>query len=467
MKVDWKLLLINDLIVVSILVVVGVLLVVIFIRPLTKWIVGRLIKRIMSESYKSNIWEMITASTRSGTIVIMENSLRANSGKMIKRPFGSPRKFLNFEGLVFSPAQLYRLPASGNELVEMKTIIGPNAKKPLIIDTPLLAAAMGYAIAVSGKVKRAIAKATAAVGTATNSGQGAFLPEERALAKHLILQYAPGHWSKSPEILRQADAIEIHIGQGALAASTKIIPPKDLQGEIRETFTLSPDEDLIIPSHFKEMAEPEGLKRMVHQLREETGGVPIGVKICASGELEEDLEIAILAEVDFISIDGAQAGSEGGAPIFEDDFGLPTMYALSRAVQYMNKRGVKDKVSLLIGGGFHTPGECLKALALGADAVYMGTALLWAMTHDQIAKTMPWEPPTHLVFYSGKMKDQFDEKEAAFCLEKFINSCTEEMKEAVRALGKHSIQEVNSGEDLLALDEWTSNITQVRLAYGK
>lgn len=464
MKIEWTSFLIGILADVGISFILLLLFVVICARPFIKWIVGRTTKRLMSEKYYENVWEMVTATTRVNPIVIMENSMRSTSGQIIKRPFYSPRKFLNFDGLVFSPAQLFRLPSFANEPIEMKTTIGPYAKKPLVIDIPILAAAMGYAIAVNKKVKRAIAKATAATGTATNSGQGAFLPEERELAKHFILQYTAGSWGKYPEILRQADAVEIYIGQGASAAAPHRIPPNDLQGEIRETFLLTPNETLVIPTRFEDINKPEDLKKMVDELREITDGVPIGVKICASGDLEADIEIAIQAGVDFISLDGGQAGTKGGAPIFEDDFGLPTIYALSRAVQYLNRKGMKNKISLMVGGGFNTPGECLKALALGADAVYMGTSFIWAMTHDQITKTIPWEPPTQLIYYAGKMKDKFNEEKAAYYLENFIRSCTEEMKEAIRTLGKRSVHEVNS-KDLVALDDLTSKITNVRLGY--
>ncbi|WP_209121367.1 FMN-binding glutamate synthase family protein [Alkalihalobacillus sp. BA299] len=463
---NWTEFIISTIIEIIVVFVMFFLFLLIFTRPLIKWVMRITIKRLYSKEYKENIWEVITASTRTDPITIVENSLRSHFGQIIKRPFGTPRKFINFDGLVFSPAQLHRLPTHRTNAVNMKVTIGPNAKKPLVIDIPLLSAPMGYGVALSKKVKRAIAKATAAVGTAANSGQGLFLPEEREFAKYFILQYTPCSWSKDPEVLRQADAIEIYIGQGANAASPLYVAPKDLTGKIREKFRLSPNETLVIPSNSEEMIQPEDLKELVNDLREITAGIPIGIKICPCAELEADLEIAIKANVDFISLDGGQAGSSGGAPIFEDDFSLPTIYALSRAVQYLNKRGLKDKISLLIGGGFNTPGECLKALALGANAVYMGTALIWSMTHDQISKTMPWEPPTQLIYYSGKMKNKFDENLATHYLINFLNSCVKEMKEAIRALGKTSIQEVNA-EDLVALDEITSNITKVRLAYEK
>jgi len=118
----------------------------------------------------------------------------------------------------------------------------------------------------------------------------------------------------------------------------------------------------------------------------------------------------------------------------------------------------------LIGGGINTPGDALKALALGADAVYIGTAALWAMTHTQVVKTIPFEPPTVLAFYSGRMADQFNKEEAAYYLSNFLTSFSEEIQVAVKGLGKTNVHDVNKS-DLVALDETTSKITKVPLAF--
>lgn len=438
------------------------LLFILFSRPLIQWSMGRVTKRIMSERYSENIWEMVTALTRIPPGIVIENSLRAASGTVIERPFGSPRKFLNFDGLIFSPAQLAILPAHEDAAVDMSITIGPMAKKPLRLDIPVMAGAMGYGIGVSEKVKIAIAKGTAAVGTATNTGEGGFLPEDRRNAKYLILQYSSGHWSKEPKILKQADAIEIHIGQGATAGSASFVPPEFLQGKARKVMQVPDGETLVIPSRHHEIKKPQDLRKLVNKLRTVTGGVPIGVKICASAKLEADLEVAIQAGVDFISVDGGQAGTKGGPPILEDDFGLPTIFALSRTVQYLQKRGVKEKISILSGGGYKNPGECLKALALGADGIFMGTTMLWAMTHDQVTKAIPFEPPTELATYPGSLADQFNEDEAAYYLENFFKAYVEEMQVAIRALGKTSLHQVTA-DDLVALDEWTSEVTKVPL----
>ncbi|MFE1625466.1 FMN-binding glutamate synthase family protein [Brevibacillus reuszeri] len=433
-----------------------------FSRPLIQWIVGRFTKRLMNDRYPENIWEMVTALTRVPPKTVIENSLRASEGDVIERPFGSPRKFLNFDGLIFSPAQLAVLPAPEFVEVDMRITIGPNAKKPLSLGIPIMAGGMGYGVGVSEKAKIAIAKGTAAVGTLTNTGEGGFLPEERQNAKYLIVQYHSGEWSKEPNILRQADAIEIRMGQGATAGAANFTPAEYIQGRARKIMKLQNEDYVVIPSRHEEIQKPQDLRKLVDKLRTLTDGVPIGVKICASAKMEADLEVAIFSGVDFISIDGGQAGYKGSPPILEDDFGLPTIYALSRAVQYLEKRQVKEQITLLSGGGFFTPSDCLKALALGADGVYMGTAILWAMTHDQVTKAVPWEPPTELLFYPGSLTEEFNEQEAATYLKNFFTSFVEEMKVAILALGKTSLCQIGV-EDLAALDEETSKVTRIPL----
>lgn len=439
------------------------LLMVWFARPLIQHVFGKFITRLMSDRYSENVWEMVTAMTRINPIVVVENSLRAATGAIIERPFGSPRKFLNFDGLQFSAAQLSVLPTHEGVEIEMSVTIGPQARKPLKLNIPVLAGAMGYGIGVTETVKKAIARATAAVGTATNSGEGPYLPEEGELAKFYIWQYSSGPWSRNPEAFKRADAIEIHLGQGATAGTASIIPSEFIQGRASELMGTAGEDYIVIPGRHDEIEQGDDLRKLVERLREQGGGVPVGVKICASGRFEEDLEIIIQAGVDFISIDGGQAGTKGGAPILEDDFGLPTIFALTRAIRYLERRGVRDRISVLSGGGYTTPGHCLKALALGADAVFMGTALLWAMTHDQVSRTLPWEPPTELAFYPGKSTELLDEDISAEYLENFFVSVVEEMKLGIRALGKTSLSQVNKG-DLVALDEWTGKVAEVPLA---
>lgn len=433
-------------------------------RPLIKWLTSVFIKILMKDPYAENVWEMVSAFIRFNPRIVIENSLRATNGGIIERPFGTPKKFLNFDNLIFSPAQLAVLPTDGETNIKTETVIGPKAKKPLILDIPIVLGGMAYGIGVTEKVKIAQAWGTGVVGSATNIGEGILLKEEREKAKFVIVQYHSAKWAKEPEIFQQADAVEIHVGQGASAAVPAKIPSETLKGEARDILGLYPGETAVMPRKFKEINNPDDVKRIVKNLKKITDGVPVGIKICAGNRLEEDIEIGIQAGIDFISIDGGQAGTKGSPPIIQDDFGLPTIYALSRATRYLRERQLKDKISLFVGGGLYTPGDCLKALALGADAVYLGTAALWAMTHTQVSKTVPFEPPTTLVFYPGRYKDKFVTEEAAYHLANFLTAFTEEMKIATIALGKTSLHEVDES-DLIALDELTSKVTNIPTAF--
>ncbi|WP_369414656.1 FMN-binding glutamate synthase family protein [Collibacillus ludicampi] len=463
MATFWQTIIITFICVIAGLMIFSILLVLVS-RFMISLLVHRTLVRFMSDRYAENLWELASALTRMSPQLVLENALRSHKGGVIERPMGSPRKFLHLDGLVFSPAQLAVLPCPEDIPVETTTVIGPSSENPLVLDIPLLISAMGCGVGVSEQTKIALALGATMAGTATNTGEGGFLPEERKLAKHLIIQYHSGKWTKSPEILKQADMIEIHFGQGASVGAPSLIPPEYLQGRARQIMGLKPEETAVLHSRHEEIQEPSDLKNLVDHLRTLTGGIPIGVKIAASGMIEKDLQVALDAGVDVIAIDGGQAGTKGSLPILEDDFGLPTVYALSRAVRFLEQSGQREKVSLIIGGGLFTPGHFLKALALGADAVYLGTSVLFAMTHTQVTKTIPWEPPTQLVFYSGSHKEKFDPARASLYLSNFLNSCMEEIKIAVRALGKSSIKEVNKS-DLVALDDLTAKVTGVQSAY--
>lgn len=425
----------------------------------------RAFTRLLRDSYMENIWELASGIMRHTPQVAVENSLRAEAGGIIKRPFGSPRRFLHFDHLVFSPAQLVRRPTPEDERVDLAVTIGPCARRPLRVDIPILVSALGYGVSLSAPVKIAIARGAAAVGTATNSGEGPLLPEERQAARHLILQFHRGKWDKELDTLRQADAIEIWVGQGASAGVESRTEAALLPERAKALMGLRPDEDAVLPARMPGIRTKGDWRRLVDDLKAATGGVPIGMKLVPSGMLEADLDIALEAGVDFITLDGAQAGTKGSAPILQDDFGLPTLFGLCRAVRHLERRGVSGTVSLLIAGGLKTPGECLKAIALGADAVYLGSTVLFAAAHNQIAKTLPWEPPTELVFAWGKLAHRFDPEQGARHVAQFLRAYAAEIEVGIRALGKRAIGEVGR-EDLVALEPWTAQVTGIPLADG-
>lgn len=429
---------------------------------LKRWI-GKRIQILFTDTYLKNVWEIVSSCTRYTSQNIVDTALRCENDEAISRTWGSPKKMLRFDGLMFLPAQLSVLPTKESIKIQTKTCIGPKAKRPLHLEIPLLVSGMGVGVGISKKLKLAITKGAAAVGTASNTGEGPFWSEERKHAKKLILQYSRAKWSKDPNILKQADMIEIAVGNGASASTPYVIHPQDLSGTMQHEMELTSGEPAMIHARVPKINDPSDWHELVNHLRTVTDGVPIGVKIVPA-RVEEDVRCAIEAGVDFITIDGAQAGIRESAPILQDDFGLPTLRGLVRAVQVLSEHNVQNRISIIVSGGLYSPGEYLKAIALGADAVALGTVILIGALHTQITKVLPWEPLSQLAWSSGNFADQLDVEKAAKHTANLLKSSIEEMKIATMCLGKKSIMEV-SREDLVALDPETSRFTNVPLAY--
>lgn len=433
-------------------------------RSAIKGITRSFVHRLMVDPYQENLWEPISAARKVGVQNIVEANLRSEQGKVIKRPLGSPKKFPDFENIMFNIAQLHRLPVDERHPIDTSVVIGPCAQKPLRIKMPIMITGMAYGLALSAKVKIALAKGSSIAGTATNSGEGAFLPAERKAADKMIIQYVRGEWNKSEHIFRQGDAVEIHLGQGAGGGTGSIVPSKEISWKVKRAMGVKWGKQGFIHSTIPGIWHSNQLPRLVSTLKEVAEGVPVGVKMAASKYVEKDLEIALGAGVDYIVLDGAQAGSKGTPPILQDDFGLPTLFALVRATNYLEKHNFRNKVSLISAGGYYNPGQMLKALALGADAVYIGAIALFSVSHTEILKAIPLEPPTAVAWNTGKRRKKFDTDKGAKNIANFLIASNEEIMEGIRALGKTSLKQVNKS-DLFALDPITAEILDIPLGF--
>jgi len=436
------------------------LLVFLFKRPVLNRLVDNFIKRLMVDAYPENLTEMLNVFSRVGLRNVLEIDLRGTSGQPLKRPFGAIRRLSPWEQLMFNPVYYTREPLEQEVPINQQVTIGKRAAKPLTIDLPVMVGAMAYGIGISKKSRLALAEATSRLNTATNAGVGPLLPEERRRAKKLILQYHRGTWGKDEETLRQADMIEIQLGYGALGSAPVHLLPEEISPEFRAYMELGADEGLALAARLAEARNGMALANLVRRIRRITGGVPVGVKIGATHWLEEELEIILRANPDFITIDGSEAGINFGPGILADDLGLPTLPALCRTVEFLKRKGLKEKISLIIGGGLFTPGDFLKALALGADAVYIGTAALLALAHTQLTKAIPWEPPTDLVYELGQRKNRLEKRVGAESVYNYLRSCQLEMELALRSLGKSSLAEL-SKTDLCALTPEVALMTGV------
>lgn len=434
-------------------------------RPLGGRLFDSWLGRLLTDPYDENLLELLSVSRRVGFQNLLELSLRAETGAAIRRPLGSPRHFPHFDGLMFNFAELARFPTEETTPVDLQTVIGPQAARPLTVTLPVLIAPMAYGFSLSQAVKVALAKGAAMAGTATSTGEGPFLPAERAAATRLILQYNRGTWAKDAQTLKQADAVEIQLGAGMRGGLGSVTPASQLDPDLRRRLGLAPGQDAVVQARLPGVETVGDLRGLVGSVREAADGVPVGFKLAAGKDLERDLELALRTGPDFLTVSGAQGGTWGTSPTLEDDFGLPTLYAVARAGRFLAGQGLKGRVSLIVDGKLLTPGDFLKALALGADAVYLGTAALLAVAHTQVLKALPWEPPTQVLWYTGQQAGGFDPETGAHSLAGFLQACREEMAQGIRALGRTSHRELVL-EDLMALDPLTAEVCRVAPATG-
>jgi glutamate synthase domain-containing protein 2 len=432
-------------------------------RTIVQRLFGLVIGRLLEDKYHENLMELWSAVRRTSVQNILEISLRAEEGKLISRPLGSPRKMPHFDTLMFVPGQMARLPKEANIPVDMKVILGPKAEKPLQIEIPLMISGMAFGVGLSEEAKRALARAAKQLGTATNSGEGPFLQVEREEAGKFIWQISRTTWGHSPQGIATADMIEVQMGQGARMGPFTI-EPNSVKGEAQKLMGISSVEPVVTAAVISEIRTPWDWPKYVSDLRAKAAGKPIAIKIMATGGLERDLYVCLEADFDVIVIDGAQGGASGASPMICDDLGIPSLLALVRAERFLHEQGARKEISLVVAGGYATPGECLKAIALGADAIYLGTVPLFALVHRQINKVLPWEPLTQLVYYNSPYKTRLDINLASTSVANTLNSMVLEMGEGVRALGKTALCDLGPN-DLVAMDEWTAQVTGVKRAY--
>ncbi len=439
-------------------VTVFLLLALIFWRPLFNWYFDRFVKRLFTDPYVENLLEGFHAMRRHGVQNTIENELRCAEGRALLKPIGTHRHYPHFDGLLLTPAQLERQTKQEQEKVDISVTLGRNCKRPLHLKIPILSSAMGYGVALSKDVLLAIAKGTAMAGTACNIGQGPYVPEVRSLAHKLIVQLHGAPWKPTEEQIAQSDMIEIRYGQGATGGLGTILERSHLTPEILNDLGTSntPDAQLYIPAGIPGIRTHRDLKQLVNHLRSVSGGVPIALKLAATHHLEREMALALKAGVDVIVLDGAQGGTHDSPAILVDDFGLPTLAALARASRFLAEQERTD-IDIIIAGGLRTPGDMLKAMALGASAVYLGTPILFAAVHDQIVGAIPFEPPTELSFADGSLTHLFDAEKGAKHIANFLSSCAEEIEIGVRALGKTSLAEVNR-KDLVA---WQKDVAEI------
>jgi glutamate synthase domain-containing protein 2 len=366
---------------------------------------------------------------------------------------------VSFDDLVFVPAQLAKRPVDYfKEEILTKTIVGKNSKKPIELKTPIIIGAMSFG-ALSKEAKIALAKASTLAGTIENTGEGGMLPEEREFSEKLIIQYSTGRFGITEEILKKADAIEIKIGQGAKPGQGGLLPKEKVTEEITEIRDIPLGKDIHSPASHPDIKNIEDLKKKIDWLRKITGGIPIILKLGA-GDVEKDVKLAAKANPDIIAIDGLEGGTGAAPEVMLNEVGVPTLAALVKAREVLDKIAAPQE--LWIGGGLNKGGDFTKALALGADAVFISFPLLVAMGCTYCQQCYSGKCPKGITTQDPELRKNLDIKEASQNVANFIKNCTEEIKMIAGACGENNIHDLNKGH-LRALNSEIAQITKIKL----
>ncbi len=290
---------------------------------------------------------------------------------------GVPRDQLpTWDDIQILPAQLHRAPLLDEDAVGTEVIIGPRARKPLKLDIPLLVSDMSFgALSVSAKV--ALARGAELAGTGICSGEGGVLPEEQEANSRYFYELASARFGFAWEKVLAAQAFHFKGGQGAKTGTGGHLPGHKVNAKIAEVRQLKEGESALSPARFPEWTEPRHFRDFAAEVRERTGGIPVGFKLSAQ-HIEKDIDAALEVDVDYIILDG-RGGGTGAAPLlFRDNISVPTIPALARARRHLDRAERRD-VTLIITGGLRTPADFIKALALGADAVALSNAAIQAI----------------------------------------------------------------------------------------
>ena len=295
--------------------------------------------------------------------------------------------------------------------------------------------------------------------TAMCSGEGGILEESLKNSYKYIFEYVPEKYSVTKENLQKVDAVEIKIGQAVKPGMGGHLPAEKVTPEIAGIRGKPPWKDIVSKAGFDDINSKEDLKKKVEWLRKESGGKPIGIKL-AAGHIEEDLEVAVYAKPDFITLDGRH-GSTAAAPKFvKNSASVPTIFALHRARKFLDSKGITD-ISLVITGGFRVSSDFAKALAMGADAVAIGTAALMACACQQYRLCDTGKCPVGVSTHDPELRARLKVDISAKRLENYLHVSTEELKDFARLTGNDDVHKL-SVYDLCTANSEISNHTDIK-----
>ncbi len=374
---------------------------------------------------------------------------------------GVPRDNLpKWDDLQFVVGQLHKLPLLDDELVGTDIVIGPRAKKPLHLDIPLFVSDMSFG-ALSEEAKVALAKGAELAGTGICSGEGGMLPEEQAANTKYFYELASARFGFSWDKVLKTQAFHFKGGQGAKTGTGGHLPGNKVKDKIATVRGLPEGQPAISPARFPEWTDLGQFRDFTAEVRERTGGIPVGFKLSAQ-HIEKDIDAALEVGVDYIILDG-RGGGTGAAPlIFRDNISVPTMPALARARRHLDTSDASD-ISLIITGGLRHPADFAKAMALGANGVAVSNAAIQAIGCLGMRACHTNNCPVGIATQKPHLRARLPVDIAAQRLARFFDATVELMTVLARASGHRHLSEFSLDD----LTTYKADMAQLSgVAYG-
>ena len=373
---------------------------------------------------------------------------------------GVPRPTLpQWDDIQILPAQLATKPLAEDVEVNTELVIGPNAKKPLRLKIPIFVTDMSFG-ALSPEAKTALAKGAEMAGTGIASGEGGMLPEENAANSRYFFELGSAKFGYSENILSKVQAFHFKAGQAAKTGTGGHLPGNKVTGRIAAIRGLPEGQPAVSPPSFTDLTTPDDFRQFADHVRELTGGIPIGMKMSAQ-HIEEDIDFALQAGVDYIILDG-RGGATGAAPlIFRDNISVPTIPALARARRHLARQGRSD-ITLIITGGLRTPADFIKALCLGADGIAVANAALQAIGCIAARICNTNNCPTGIATQQEHLRARLNIEESAARLGRFLTASVELMKVMARACGHTHLNQFNQN-DITTWKQEMAALTGIKL----
>jgi len=362
-----------------------------------------------------------------------------------------------WDDIQFVVSQLHKLPLLDDEPVGTDVLIGANANKPLKLDIPLFVSDMSFG-ALSEEAKVALSKGAELAGTGICSGEGGMLPEEQQANSRYFYELASARFGFSWDKVTKTQAFHFKGGQGAKTGTGGHLPGTKVKGKIAEVRSLPEGTPAISPARFPDWTELSQYRDFAAEVREKTGGIPVGFKLSAQ-HIEKDIDAALDIGVDYIILDG-RGGGTGAAPlIFRDNISVPTIPALARARRHLDSSNA-DGVTLIITGGLRHPADFAKAMALGADAVAVSNAAIQAIGCIGMRACHTNNCPVGIATQKPHLRERLPVDIGAERLARFFNASVELMTVLARAAGHDHLRGFNQ-EDLTTFKTDMANLTGV------